>query len=435
MFGLFLILPVFVLYAPGLEGATPLTVGIALGAYGLTQAVLQVPFGMLSDRYGRKRMLSIGLLLFVFGSVVAALSSSIEGIILGRAIQGTGAISAVVLATLSDLTREQTRTKAMAVVGVSIGFSFLLALMLGSSLGQWHGLSGLFWITACLAAAAVLVVWLTVPTATRVSASVEIQPVRSQISAVLFNRQLQGLNLGIFVLHMTLMALFIAVPVGLRDILDLVSASHWQFYVPVLVCSVFGMVPLLIYGMRRHRTFAVFRLAIALLLAAQLILIIGTDQVAFLIAGVWLFFVGFNLLEAMLPSLMSRLAPAASKGTALGIYNTFQFLGVFAGGVVGGLMYGTWGVAGVYGFAACAVFVWLVLALSTSAPVLLESLTLRLADTADQEQSDVLQRLSQAPGVREAVILPGRDLVYLKVDPAEVDEDALREIDGVVAVD
>jgi len=194
-------------------------------------------------------------------------------------------------------------------------------------------------------------------------------------------------------------------------------------------------VPLLIYGMRRHRTFAVFRLAIALLLAAQLILIIGTDQVAFLIAGVWLFFVGFNLLEAMLPSLMSRLAPAASKGTALGIYNTFQFLGVFAGGVVGGLMYGTWGVAGVYGFAACAVFVWLVLALSTSAPVLLESLTLRLADTADQEQSDVLQRLSQAPGVREAVILPGRDLVYLKVDPAEVDEDALREIDGVVAVD
>ena len=179
MFGLFLILPVFVLYAPGLEGATPLTVGIALGAYGLTQAVLQVPFGMLSDRYGRKRMLSIGLLLFVFGSVVAALSSSIEGIILGRAIQGTGAISAVVLATLSDLTREQTRTKAMAVVGVSIGFSFLLALMLGSSLVQWHGLSGLFWITACLAAAAVLVVWLTVPTATRVSASVEIQPVRS----------------------------------------------------------------------------------------------------------------------------------------------------------------------------------------------------------------------------------------------------------------
>ena len=174
MFGLFLILPVFVLYAPRLEGATPLTVGIALGAYGLTQAVLQVPFGMLSDRYGRKRMLSIGLLLFVFGSVVAALSSSIEGIILGRAIQGAGAISAVVLATLSDLTREQTRTKAMAMVGVSIGFSFLLALMLGPLLGQWQGLSGLFWITACLAGVALLVVWLTVPTATRVLVSVEI---------------------------------------------------------------------------------------------------------------------------------------------------------------------------------------------------------------------------------------------------------------------
>ena len=435
MFGLFLILPVFVLYAPRLEGATPLTVGIALGAYGLTQAVLQVPFGMLSDRYGRKRMLSIGLLLFLFGSVVAALSSSIEGIILGRAIQGAGAISAVVLATLSDLTREQTRTKAMAVVGVSIGFSFLLALMLGPLLGQWQGLSGLFWITACLAGVALLVVWLTVPTATRVLASVEILPARSQINTVLFNRQLQGLNLGIFVLHMTLTAVFIAVPVGLRDTLGLGSASHWQFYVPVLVCSVLGMVPLLIYGMRRHRTFVVFRLAIALLLAAQLILIIGTHQTAFLITGVWLFFVGVNLLEAMLPSLMSRLAPAAGKGTALGIYNTFQFSGVFVGGIGGGLVYGVWGVAGVYGFAACAVFVWLVLALSTSAPALLESLTLRLVNTIEQEQKDVLQRLSQAPGVCEVVTLPGRDLVYLKVDPAVVDEDALREIDGIVAVD
>lgn len=234
---------------------------------------------------------------------------------------------------------------------------------------------------------------------------------------------------------MTLTALFIAVPVGLRDTLGLVSASHWQFYVPVLVCSVLGMVPLLIYGMRRHRTFVVFRLAIALLLAAQLILIIGTHQTAFLITGVWLFFVGFNLLEAMLPSLMSRLAPAAGKGTALGIYNTFQFSGVFVGGIVGGLIYGVWGVAGVYGFAACAVFVWLVLALSTPAPPLLESLTLRLVNSVEQEQKDVLQRLSQAPGVCEAVTLPGRDLVYLKVDPAVVDEDALREIDGVVAVD
>mgnify|MGYP003324198737 CR=1 FL=1 len=193
--------------------------------------------------------------------------------------------------------------------------------------------------------------------------------------------------------------------------------------------------PLLIYGMQRHRTFVVFRLAIALLLAAQLILVIGTDQSVFLITGAWLCFVGINLLEAMLPSLMSRLAPAASKGTALGIYNTFQFSGVFAGGIVGGLIYGEWGLAGVYGFAACAVFAWLVLALSTSAPALLESLTLRLAHTVEQEHKDVLPRLSQAPGVREAVILPGRDLVYLKVDPAVVDEAALLQIDGVVAVD
>jgi len=282
---------------------------------------------------------------------------------------------------------------------------------------------------------ALLVVSLAVPAATRVSASLEILPVRSQISTVLFNRQLLGLNLGIFVLHMTLTALFIAVPIGLRDSLGLVSTSHWQFYVPVLVCSVLGMIPLLIYGMRRHRTFVVFRLAIALLLAAQLILVIGTDQSVFLITGVWLFFVGFNLLEAMLPSLMSRLAPAASKGTALGIYNTFQFSGVFVGGIVGGLIFGVWGVAGVYGFAACAVFAWLVLALSASAPALLESLTLRLSHAVEQEQNDVLPRLSQAPGVREAVILPGRDLVYLKVDPSVVDEAALLQIDGVVAVD
>lgn len=435
MFGLFLILPVFALYAPTLQGATPQMVGLALGAYGLTQALLQVPFGLLSDRYGRKLLLTVGLLLFALGSFVAAMSSSIEGVILGRALQGSGAISAVILATLADLTREQQRTKAMAVVGVSIGFSFVLALMLGPVLGQWAGLSGLFWITAWLAVAVLPLVWWTVPAVNLASSDPEVQPVRAQARAIFFNAQLLRLDIGIFILHMLLTALFIAVPFAVRDTLGLGTGQHWQVYVPVLLCSGLAMVPLLIYGMRRRQTFRVFRLAIVILLAAEILLAVGSGSAVLLVGSLWLFFVGFNLLEAMLPSLMSRLAPAASKGTALGIYNTFQFAGVFAGGIAGGFTYGLWGGMGVFVFACVSIVLWLVVALTGPVPALLESLTVRLEHLSEQEVTDIQVRLRRVTGVHEIVVLPGRYMAYLKVDPDLVDHDALKNVDGVITAD
>ena len=378
MFGLFLILPVLALYAGEIDGATPAMVGLALGAYGLTQALFQVPFGFLSDRFGRKPLLVAGLLLFTLGSVIAARANSIEVVILGRALQGSGAIASVVLALLADLTREEQRTKAVALVGSSIGFSFLLALMLGPILDTVIGLSGIFWSMGLLGLIALPVVVWFVPAVERPLHGGDVQPAWGQVRMVLQNKQLLSMDCGIFVLHMVLMAFFVAVPLALLETLELPRDRHWQVYVPALGAAVLAMVPMLILSMIREHTFPVLRAGVAILLVASLVLLISDTNAGGLVVGLWLFFVAFTLLEALMPSLMSRLAPAQSKGTALGVYNTFQFLGVFAGGTLGGWLFGLFGGFGVFIFSAVAVLAWLILIVVAPAPKLLESRTVDL---------------------------------------------------------
>ena len=340
MLGLFLILPVFALYAKGLDGQTPFLIGLALGAYGLSQSVLQIPFGMMSDRFGRKRIIAAGLFLFAAGSVIAAISDSIYGVILGRVVQGSGAIAAAVMALVADLTREEYRTRAMATIGVSIGMSFSVALILGPILDKAVGMQGIFWLTAVLAVGAIGVLYLLVPdpVSVRHHSDAEVRPAR--LGDVLRNTQLLGLDFGIFVLHLTLMAIFVAVPLALADHAGFPRDQHWKIYLGVVIAGFVSMIPLMIMSHKPKRFRQALSGGIALLLLAQAVLYLRDDSLPGIIIGLWIFFTGFNLLEATLPSVISRIAPVDAKGTAIGVYNTFQFFGAFVGGALGGWLTG-----------------------------------------------------------------------------------------------
>ncbi len=268
MLGLFMVMPVFVLLGDDLAGATPALIGLAIGAYGLSQALLQVPFGLLSDRFGRKRLIYIGLILFAAGSLLAAASESIYGVIAGRILQGSGAIASVLMALLSDLTREEERTKAMASVGISIGLSFSVSLVLGPLLGSMFGLAGIFYTTAVLAVAALVVVNRVVPNPHLQRRSPDTHPAREMLSQVLRNPRLLRLDFGIFALHLVLTAVFLLVPTLLQDRLQLAASSHWWFYLTVMVTSFFAMVPFIIIAEKQRRMKLVLCGAIAMLTLA-----------------------------------------------------------------------------------------------------------------------------------------------------------------------
>jgi len=368
MLGLFMILPVFSLYAHQLKGFTPILMGIAIGAYGLTQAFLQIPFGLLSDRIGRKKVIIIGLLIFSAGSVLAAVSDSIYGVIAGRALQGAGAIAAAIMALLADLTRIETRTKAMAILGGSIGMSFTLALLLGPILNGIIGVPGIFWLTSALALVGVLVVIYVVPQPADSHFHTDTEPVLAQFGTILRNKQLLRLDYGIFCLHLLITASFVALPLLLRDTLQIPAAHHWWIYLPVLMLAVLVMFPFIIIAERHDKMKAVFLGAICTLILAEFGLYLFHQQTYQVVILLWLFFAGFNLMEASLPSLISKLAPPNSKGTAMGVYSSSQFLGAFCGGAAGGWLLGQYGPGGV--FAGCAVVAtsWLLLASSMQAP-------------------------------------------------------------------
>ena len=435
MFGLFLVLPVMALYAAELEGATPFMIGLAVGIYGLTQALFQIAFGTLSDRFGRKPLIVFGLLVFAAGSVIAAVADTLTGVIIGRALQGSGAIAAVVLALVADLTREQQRVKAMALIGMSIGGSFLLALMAGPALDRWIGVSGIFWLTAVLALGCIVVVVWWVPTPRHAAGDPGSKASTDYFREVMANAHLLRLDVGIFILHMVLTAVFVVAPFALVETLGLERDSHWQVYVPVLVGSILLMAPLLILGMRRERTFWVFRLAILIVLVGQCVLFSGADQALSLIAGLVCFFVGFNLLEAMLPSLMTRLSPGYAKGTAIGIYNTFEFAGVFVGGALGGILLGLFGSPGVFAFCVLATLVWLVVALTGRTPQLRNSVTLRLDGEIDLTSGAIEHSLRALNGVDEVTVLPKDCVAYLRVDESCFDPKQAHAVPGVLAPD
>ncbi|MBM3203414.1 MFS transporter, partial [Candidatus Woesearchaeota archaeon] len=340
MIGMFLILPVFAVMSRDLSDATPVLVGLAISAYGLTQAVFQIPFGLWSDRYGRKKLIALGLLIFAGGSVVAALSDSIYGIIAGRALQGAGAVAAVVMALAADLTREEHRTKAMAMIGISIGISFALSMVTGPVLTRWLGLSGLFWIIAVLALLAIVVLFVAVPdpAVSRFHRDAQARP--ASFGSVLNNPELLRLDFGIFCLHLILTASFVVLPVILRDSLQLETPSHWQVYLPVFVLAMASMVPFVILAEKKRKMKPVFLSFIALVAVADAGFMWLGSSFWGVFTLLYLFFTAFNLLEATLPSMISKIAPPDLKGTAMGIYSTSQFLGAFAGGAGGGWIHG-----------------------------------------------------------------------------------------------
>ena len=364
MLGLFLILPVFAIHAQTIPGGDDLTlVGIALGAYGLTQAIFQIPFGMAADTYGRKRVIVIGLLLFAFGSTVAALSTDIWWAIAGRVLQGAGAISAAVTALAADLTREQHRTKVMAMIGSSIGLVFALSLVAAPALYAAIGMSGIFWLTAILAMAAIGLVTHVVPPAPPLPPGP-----KPLFRDVLLDTRLLRLNFGIFTLHMVQMAMFVVVPGLLVHYGDLPLASHWKVYLPAVLASFVLMVPAIILAEKRNKVQPVFVSAIVLLLATLLAMWLGSTNFAVVAGGLLSFFVAFNILEAMLPSLISRIAPPNAKGAALGVYNTTQALGLFVGGALGGWLVKHFDAGAVFVGGAAMVALWLAAA-ATMPPV------------------------------------------------------------------
>ncbi|WP_119155963.1 MFS transporter [Caldimonas tepidiphila] len=359
MLGLFLILPVFAVHARGLPGGEQLAlVGIAIGIYGLTQALLQIPLGLASDRFGRKRVIVFGLLLFAAGSLIAAFSETLYGVIAGRAIQGAGAISAAITALIADSTRDEVRTKAMAMVGGSIGITFALSLVLAPWLYAWVGMPGIFGLTALLALAGIWVVLRRVPDAPPLPPP----PSREPWHRVVLAPELLRLNLGIFTLHLVQMAMFVAIPVALVEHGGIPVREHGWVYLPVVLGSFVLMLPPMLWGERRGHLRAVFLGSVALLLVTEALLALWWREPVALIALLLAFFVGFNVLEATLPSLVSRMAPPESKGLALGVYNTTQALGLFAGGWIGGRVAGAFGYGTVFGLCAALLCLWLVLA-------------------------------------------------------------------------
>ena len=362
MLGLFLILPVFAVHARELPGgASPVQIGLVLGAYSLTQGLLQLPFGMASDRFGRKPVIIFGLLLFAAGSAVAAWATDLNTTIIGRALQGTGAISAAVTACIADHTRDSQRTKAMALVGASIGLTFALSLVVGPLLYASIGMPGIFHLTGVMALAGIAVVVWAVPPLHRPVSAVAQQP-RTSFATVLRDAELMRLNLGIFCLHLVQMAMFVVLPAWLVERAGLPLADHWKIYLPVVVASFALMSPPLGWGERNGRVRTVFLVSVALVLAVQLAC--AAQPVGILPFAVLLlvFFSAFNVLEALIPSMVSRMAPADARGTALGLYNTTQALGLFAGGAVGGWASAAYGSAAVFMVCAVAMAVWLVVA-------------------------------------------------------------------------
>lgn len=432
MIGLFMILPVLSLYADRYQGYTPTLAGLAIGIYGLTQAAFQIPFGILSDRVGRKPVIIGGLLLFALGSVIAALSESMAGLIIGRGLQGMGAIAAAVMALAADLTREEQRTKAMAIIGASIGIAFTLALILGPIISHWVGLSGVFALTALLALGGILLLQTLVPKPLTQRRHRDAETLPEQIQRVLRDRQLLRLDGGIFILHLILTASFVVIPLLLRDYGQLEASKHWLVYLAVLLASVCLMAPFILIGDRYNLTKPIFAAAVMMLAVAQLGLTFHTTlwQIVLLMV---VFFTGFNILEANLPSLISRLAPPETKGTALGIYSTSQFLGAFIGGLGGGWLHAHYGAGAVFEFCAALALVWFAFALTMRAPQILSSHLVRLEPISEEEAAGVAAKLLAIPGVAEAVVIAEERVAYLKVDRKRLDRQALRAISAAEA--
>jgi len=422
MLGLFMVLPVLALYQENYADATPFLLGLTLGVYGLTQAILQIPLGLLSDRIGRAPVIIGGLLIFVVGSVVAAMADTMQGLILGRALQGMGAIASTLMAMVTDLTSEQNRTKAMASIGASIGLSFILAMIAGPLIASATGLSGVFWVTALLGCIGIFVFVLLVPRVFSAQKNRETLADLNQIGLLLKQPTLLRLNLGIFALHLALMAAFVVIPTMLSGQLGFSGDDLWWVYLALLGGGFVAMLPVMILSEKYQRQKLTFVSAIACMTVAMLVL--GREQGAILtLAMLLLFFAAFNLLEATLPSWLSKVCPAGSRGTAMGIYSTSQFMGAFVGGTLGGWSLQQFGITGVFLLVAVVLAFWWFLSLSLKSPRPLQTLVLQVGE---MEHRDFVKIISNIVGVEDILVVKGESLAYAKVDKKTVDMTSIK---------
>jgi MFS family permease len=416
MVGLFMVLPLFSLYATQLADATPTLIGLAMGVYGLSQAVFQIPFGALSDRIGRKPVILVGLIIFAIGSLVAAFTHSIYFMILGRALQGIGAVGSTILAMMADLTREDQRTKSMAIAGITIGFSFSIAMFLGPVLTKWMTVSHLFLVAAVFGLAAILILFTYVPTPVHTCWHRDTEPEWRSFLKLLVAPELAKLNSGIFILHAIFTASFVVIPISLKQFANLPSNVQWHFYLPALLSAF--VLSLFCIGMaeRKAQVKKYFLLGIGALILAEVMLWYMKQSSVGLFAGLTLFFSGFTLLEAFLPSLISRTAPADRKGSAMGIYSSSQFLGIFVGGLCGGWLYGHYSFTGVYLFCVVLALFWFALAFFMQPPRLLVNQMLRINPAKLAEWESFAVKLQLIPGMTEVTFIAEDGIAYLKME-------------------
>jgi len=419
MLGLFLLIPVFTVEANAMQGATPTLIGLALGAYGLTQGLLQMPFGMLSDKFGRKPLLTLGLILFVCGSLVGALTESIYGMILARTLQGTGAIGSVLIALLADLTPDEQRTKAMAVIGMTIGTSFSLAMVLSPAITHQFGLPGIFYLTAVLASLGLILLHIVIPNPVKECFHADSEANAALIMPVISNRHLQRLNLGIFCQHFILTSTFFAIPFILnQQVQQGHLAAQWHFYLPLMVFSFLAMIPFIILAEKKKLMKPVFTMSVLVTALAQFFLVSSSQSWLGLCSLMFFYFIAFNILEASLPSLVSKQANPKSKGTAMGIYSTSQFLGLFVGGALAGVLYQYQGSQGIFMINALLGLIWFVTSLSMQPYVYFSLLTIPLTNKSTTQMDRLIDQLLVVAGVKEVSFSDEDKLLYLRIDKA-----------------
>ena len=415
MLGLFMIMPVFAIYGQDLVGYSPIWVGLAIGAYGLTQALLQIPAGMLSDKFGRRPIIYIGLLIFAIGSLVAAFSESVYGVTFGRALQGAGAIASAVLALAADVTREEQRPKAMGMIGVSIGLAFAVSMVAGPMLAPLIGLQGLFLITACGALSGIAIVHFMVPHIISKAPRGDTVAIPALLGKLARDPQLLRLDLGIFILHMTLTAVFIVLPLQLQN-MQLAAQNHWHLYLPALLLSFLLIIPMLIMAAKKEKNRQFYLFAILLMAISLLIMAFTKHSLLIMFICMLLYFTAFNFLEASLPAFISMLSPAGSKGSAMGIYSTYQFLGAFFGGILGGVSYKLVGNSGLFLFLASLMLIWFFISWGMHNPSKIRTHTLTATIKNEHHATQLTEQLIAIDGVLEVVIIIEEQTVYIKVN-------------------